>query len=647
MTSSDSGGPGRLRRGAEAGRDAGLALAETAVPGWLIEVVKPAREPVPWAQMLRAMLAISVPLAAGLALGQRAPGLLVATGGLLASVVDRGGPYALRLRRIAAAGLLGGAPGLVIGALIYQRGWISVVALMLVAGISALLSAVSDIASLVGLQLLVYASFGTGPLGALRPVWLTPLLFLAGVTWAVLLLIPGWLAHPRAPERGRVADVYRSVAAELRSAGTGAFGPARQAVTGALNAAYDELLTDRSVFGGHSAHLTWLAALLNQASLLSEACIALAQTGQRADPDLAGAIEAVADSIQYGTSPPRLPGRRPGGSAAERACWDRLAGAVRLAGGGRAPRQAPGHPGPPRPRVRGRVGGRLQQIRQGRLVWQFTIRLMLCIGAAAVCSEVLPLQRSYWVVLTVAIVLKPDFGSVFARALQRGIGTIVGAVAGALILAAVPGGPLLLLPLAVLAALLPLGRSRNYGLLSAFLTPLVVLLIDLLTKTGWQLAEVRLYDTLLGCLIALLIGYAPWPMSWHAHLPRQLDSAIDQVPGTPSGHWRPTRAARRTGQAAQAGLPGAVRPADRVPAHDVRAPVHQPPRHRLVARRRRARAADGRRDRHGGGHRRRHAAPGRPGGGASPGAAGAPCPARAAAAQLLRPAGRRPAGTGF
>lgn len=51
---------------------------------------------------------------------------------------------------------------------------------------------------------------------------------------------------------------------------------------------------------------------------------------------------------------------------------------------------------------------------------------------------VLTIQRSYWVVLTVAIVLKPDFGPVFGRALQRGIGTIIGAVADALILAFVP-----------------------------------------------------------------------------------------------------------------------------------------------------------------------------------------------------------------
>ena len=73
----------------------------------------------------------------------------------------------------------------------------------------------------------------------------------------------------------------------------------------------------------------------------------------------------------------------------------------------------------------------------------------------------------------------------------------------------------------MLAALLPFGRSRNYGLLATFLTPLVVVLIDLLNPAGWRLAEDRLIDTLIGCPIVLLIGFLPWPSSWYSHLPGQ------------------------------------------------------------------------------------------------------------------------------
>jgi len=170
----------------------------------------------------------------------------------------------------------------------------------------------------------------------------------------------------------------------------------------------------------------------------------------------------------------------------------------------------------------------LRVVGGGQVSRTFLIRLMACMGVAGVVSEVLPLQRSYWVPLTVAIVLKPDYGSVFARALQRGIGTIVGAVLGAVLLAAFHGA-WLLVPFGVLAALLPYGRNRNYGLLATFLTPLVVVLVDLLKPTGWRLAEDRLVDTLIGCAIVVVIGFAPWPMAWYAHLPGKFGQAALDV----------------------------------------------------------------------------------------------------------------------
>ena len=44
-----------------------------------------------------------------------------------------------------------------------------------------------------------------------------------------------------------------------------------------------------------------------------------------------------------------------------------------------------------------------------------------------------------------------------------------------------------------------------------------------------MLALDRLIDTLLGCAIVLLVGYAPWPSSWHAHLPAQFAAVLDSV----------------------------------------------------------------------------------------------------------------------
>ena len=41
-----------------------------------------------------------------------------------------------------------------------------------------------------------------------------------------------------------------------------------------------------------------------------------------------------------------------------------------------------------------------------------------------------------------------------------------------------------------------------------------------------RVAEARLIDILTGCGIALGIGCAPWPSSWHAHVPRDLAAVV-------------------------------------------------------------------------------------------------------------------------
>jgi uncharacterized membrane protein YccC len=116
-------------------------LREAVVPDWLAEVVRLHRAPVPWAAMGRAATAICGPLAVAFAVGQRAPGVLVALGGLLGIVADKGGPYAARVKRVGSAAVFGGAAGLAVGSFIHGRGWVAVVALVVVAGVSALLSA--------------------------------------------------------------------------------------------------------------------------------------------------------------------------------------------------------------------------------------------------------------------------------------------------------------------------------------------------------------------------------------------------------------------------------------------------------------------------------------------------------------------------
>ena len=72
-------------------------LRAVVVPGWLAEVVRPRRAPVPWPEMARAALAICVPLSASFAAGRGSLGVLPATGGLLGTLADRRAAYRIKL----------------------------------------------------------------------------------------------------------------------------------------------------------------------------------------------------------------------------------------------------------------------------------------------------------------------------------------------------------------------------------------------------------------------------------------------------------------------------------------------------------------------------------------------------------------------
>jgi uncharacterized membrane protein YccC len=182
----------------------------------------------------------------------------------------------------------------------------------------------------------------------------------------------------------------------------------------------------------------------------------------------------------------------------------------------------------------------------------FAVRLALCMTAAELARQYLPLARPYWVLLTVALVLKPDFGSVFARAVQRGAGTLVGVLVGSALLAllaVLPWQGWVLVAMAATAAVLPWARAVNFGLFSVFQTPVIILLLDLTMPGGPELVGARLVDTLVGCAIVLVLGYALWPQTWRAPLDealRDATGALDEFVGTAfTGDDTAIRRARR------------------------------------------------------------------------------------------------------
>ncbi|PRX95437.1 FUSC family protein [Allonocardiopsis opalescens] len=508
-------------------------LQRFAAPRWLVETVRVPRDRPPWSHMARAAIAVPAPIAFGMALDALPLFLLVAMGAMGATMADRGGPYRHRLARLALT-CPAGAFGVLVGSLAQGNGWITVVVFCGLALLSAAASAASSVGSVAGIQLLLFASLGVGvPLPG--PFWLGPALFLAGGAWAVLLTLAGWPLRPSRPERESVAAAYQALTDLFAAVHTDEFASRRKELTTALNQAYDDLMSARAVSEGTDSARNRLVAVLNQANPITEAVLALAHEGRAPRAVTVAFMSSLPGAIRHGEPPPAPP-EPLFVSPASRALHTALRDVADLMGGGtptERQRRLPEYAGD---QLRGHAGGRrrgrarwphvLAEALRGHLFRLYAIRLTACVAVAATVNELGIVDHSYWVILTVALVMKPDLGSVFARAMQRGIGTVLGAAIGGAVLAVVPYGPWMLLPMALFAWLMPMGLRLNYGLFSTVNAPLVLLLVDLLAGGGWELVASRILDTAIGCVIVFVVGYAFWPSSWHADVGRQFADSV-------------------------------------------------------------------------------------------------------------------------
>jgi uncharacterized membrane protein YccC len=508
-----------------------VTVAERALraPAWLEELVRTTPPPVPWRDVVRFAVTVPAPLAVAVAVeGGIEPGpalgagVFATTGALAASLAPQGGPLRDRLRRTAAATVFGGV-GLLVGQFASGGGWLPVVVVALAAALAAFVSAVNAALSLGALQLLVYTALASGLVTPLSPTaevgW-----FAAGAAWATLTTLVQYATEPSDPDRTAVATVFTRIGELLAAAGTPQAEDARRELTTALNDAYDRVIGSRSRIAGRSGELSELAGVLNATAPLVEAAVATARAGVPADPQDVSAVHVLATAVA-GTR--ELPEERPEpleqGAPTRRAVRHGLRLAWNVVGD---PQERAGA-AVPLPQLDWRT--RLHDLADRTLgsadTRAFAVRLALCMTIAEIARQSLPIERPYWVLLTVAIVLKPDFGSVFTRAVQRGAGTLIGVLLGSLLLLVLPRNAWVLVAMAAAAALLPWGRAANFGLFSVFQTPVIILLLDLALPGGPGLVGARLLDTLIGCAIVLVFGYLLWPQTWRAPLDEALRDA--------------------------------------------------------------------------------------------------------------------------
>jgi uncharacterized membrane protein YccC len=163
----------------------------------------------------------------------------------------------------------------------------------------------------------------------------------------------------------------------------------------------------------------------------------------------------------------------------------------------------------------------LSNLRWTSSTFRFALRVSLAILTGLLVAQVLPYKsHSYWIALTIAVILKPTFGITKKRRADRLIGTLIGCLLSAIILRFVHSQAVLLLFLFLATASVPAFVTIKYRYTAIAASMQILLLISLTVPHGGHAISERLLDTLIGAAIATFFSYV-FP-SWEFHALPQL-----------------------------------------------------------------------------------------------------------------------------
>ena len=159
-----------------------------------------------------------------------------------------------------------------------------------------------------------------------------------------------------------------------------------------------------------------------------------------------------------------------------------------------------------------------------------SVRGAVALGLAVLVANQTGVQHSFWVVLGTLSVLRSNALNTGQNVLRGLLGTTVGFVVGAAMLAAIGTDTTLLwflLPPAILlAGVAPAAISFAAG--QAAFTLTLVFLYNIIQPAGWRVGLLRVEDIALGCGVSLAVGLLFWPRGAGPALRRALADAYSE-----------------------------------------------------------------------------------------------------------------------
>ena len=541
-------------------------------------------------QAIRSTFGLALPLALGVATGQITAGVVIASGSLMLGSVGLRDPYPTRVRAMLIASLFVALSTLV-GGLTGSVGWLLILATGIWGVVAGMFASVSPVALVVGLQacsaLIVYAHLALTPVQALQ---IAVLVGLGALFQTLLAIIPSPWTNT-APERSALAAIYQKLAEYAASVFSeqDVLQLADVLLQGHTTLSHSDT---RSEKGNMFARLLDEAERLRLTlTILASGCQQLSkgQQEERSASDYLGRIiRASADELRMIAQAlqPAPRAMEYSSSRSEEAIKQSLAElrrlaqtcgsqqeiqhllpyctallaelhmARRLAVSWRYARQYwPArihfpYPRPPQLHLEDAWASIRANLTLQSSAFRHALRLGIALALATALYLVfhLPIERGYWIPLTVVLVLRSDFITTFTRGIARLVGTTLGAVLTTLLVVfLMPSQPVLVAIITIAAYLMYSTLFANYAIFSVAITMAVVFLLSFTAPQTVMTAANRAIDTAIGGVLALLI-YALWP-TWEqfqvpANIAKRLEALCHYVDEVMQQYARPSELQR-------------------------------------------------------------------------------------------------------
>lgn len=149
-------------------------------------------------------------------------------------------------------------------------------------------------------------------------------------------------------------------------------------------------------------------------------------------------------------------------------------------------------------------------------LFRHALRFTVAILFAFILGTLLEIHNTYWILLTIIVILRPNYGLTKERSKDRIIGTLIGAVI-AISIVLVTQNTIIYGVLAIISLTLAIALvQQNYKSAAALVTINIVFVYSLMNPDAFQVIQYRVIDTVLGATIAIVANYVLWP-SWEVY----------------------------------------------------------------------------------------------------------------------------------